>query len=59
MQCLLFYQAEMSLEAKERGPEVSKQGALLITGVAMAYWIDYGFVQAHNQIWVSQAAIAR
>lgn len=31
-------QAEMSLEAKERGPEVSYQLALLITGVALAYW---------------------
>lgn len=43
----------MSLEAKERGPEVSKQGALLITGVALAYWIDFGFVQSESQIWVS------
>lgn len=43
----------MSLEAKERGPEVSLQGALLITGVALAYWVDFGFVQVPNQIWVS------
>lgn len=35
----------MSLEAKERGPEVSYQLALLITGVALAYWVDLGFVQ--------------
>lgn len=47
----------MSLEAKERGPEVSKQGALLITGVALAYWIDLGFIQAKNQIWVSRRYI--
>lgn len=39
------YMAEMSLEAKERGPEISYQLALLITGVALAYWIDLGFVQ--------------
>ena len=39
------YMAEMSLEAKERGPEVSYQLALLITGVALAYWVDLGFVQ--------------
>ncbi|KAK3187241.1 hypothetical protein K4F52_003872 [Lecanicillium sp. MT-2017a] len=45
------YMSEMSLEAKERGPEVSKQGALLITGVALAYWIDFGFVQSESQIW--------
>lgn len=31
------YMAELSLEAKERGPEVSYQLALLITGVALAY----------------------
>jgi hypothetical protein len=37
--------AEMSLDAKERGPEVSYQLALLITGVALAYWVDLGFVQ--------------
>ena len=35
----------MSLEASERGPEVSYQLALLITGVALAYWVDLGFVQ--------------
>lgn len=39
------YMAEMSLEAKERGPEISYQLALLITGVALAYWVDLGFVQ--------------
>lgn len=39
------YMAEMSLEAKERGPEVSYQLALLISGVALAYWVDLGFVQ--------------
>lgn len=39
------YMAEMSLEARERGPEVCWQLALLITGVALAYWIDLGFVQ--------------
>ena len=37
--------AEMSLTAAERGPEVSYQLALLITGVALAYWVDLGFVQ--------------
>jgi len=44
----------MSLEAKERGPEVSYQLALLITGVALAYWIDLGFVQGldrHPWLW--------
>ena len=44
----------MSLEARERGPEVSYQLALLITGVALAYWVDLGFVQgldAHPWLW--------
>lgn len=47
-------QAEMSLSAKERGPEVSYQLALLITGVALAYWVDLGFVQGlgeHPWLW--------
>lgn len=44
----------MSLEARERGPEVSYQLALLITGVALAYWVDLGFVQGldkHPYLW--------
>ncbi|QIW99849.1 hypothetical protein AMS68_005367 [Peltaster fructicola] len=48
------YMAEMSLEAKERGPEVSYQLALLITGVALAYWVDLGFVQGlpkNKDLW--------
>jgi len=48
------YMAEMSLEASERGPEVSYQLALLISGVALAYWVDFGFVQGleqHPWLW--------
>jgi MFS family permease len=48
------YMAEMSLEANERGPEVSYQLALLISAVALAYWLDLGFVQglkAHPWLW--------
>lgn len=44
----------MSLEAGERGPEVSYQLALLITGIPLAYWIDLGFVQGldrHPWLW--------
>ena len=44
----------MSLEAGERGPEVSYQLALLISGVALAYWVDLGFVQGldkHPWLW--------
>ena len=46
--------AEMSLEANQRGPEISYQLALLISGVALAYWVDLGFVQglgAHPWLW--------
>ncbi|KAH7374231.1 putative sugar transporter STL1 [Cadophora sp. MPI-SDFR-AT-0126] len=48
------YMAEMSLTARERGPEISYQLALLITGVALAYWVDLGFVQGldkHPWLW--------
>ena len=44
----------MSLTAAERGPEVSYQLALLISGVALAYWVDLGFVQGldkHPWLW--------
>ena len=53
------YMAEMSLEAKERGPEVSYQLALLITGVALAYWVDLGFVQGLDKhIWLWRIPLA-
>lgn len=48
------YMAEMSRDAKERGPEVSYQLALLITGIPLAYWVDLGFVQGlekHPYLW--------
>lgn len=53
------YMSEMSLEAKERGPEVSYQLALLITGVALAYWVDLGFVQGlHKHAWLWRIPLA-
>ena len=53
------YMAEMSLEAKERGPEISYQLALLITGVALAYWVDLGFVQGlEKHIWLWRIPLA-
>jgi MFS family permease len=46
-------QAEMSIEAKERGPEVARQCSWLIFGIAIAYWIDFGFTRFDSQIsWV-------
>lgn len=44
----------MSIESKERGPEVAIQCVFLITGVALAYWIDFGFTRMDNQVsWAS------
>lgn len=43
------YMAEMSITEKERGPEIAVQCAVLISGVALAYWIDLGFAQLNNQ----------
>lgn len=43
----------MSIESKERGPEVALQCAWLITGIAIAYWIDFGFTRLNSQVsWV-------
>jgi hypothetical protein len=44
----------MSIETKERGPEVAVQCVWLISGVALAYWVDFGFTRLNQQIsWVS------
>ena len=45
------YMAEMSIESKERGPEVAVQCVYLISGVALAYWIDFGVAQSDMQLW--------
>jgi MFS family permease len=45
------YMAEMSIESKERGPEVSVQCIFLITGVAIAYWLDFGVSHSTMQLW--------
>ncbi|KEF62489.1 uncharacterized protein A1O9_00462 [Exophiala aquamarina CBS 119918] len=44
------YMAEMSIDEKERGPEVAVQCVWLISGVALAYWIDFGFTRMSNQV---------
>lgn len=44
------YMAEMSIKASERGPEVAQQCSWLIFGIAVAYWIDFGFVQLNSQV---------
>lgn len=44
------YMAEMSIDEKERGPEVAVQCIWLISGVALAYWVDFGFTRMTNQV---------
>jgi MFS family permease len=47
------YMAEMGIDKGQRGPEVAVQCAWLITGIAIAYWIDFGFTRTQSQIsWV-------
>ena len=44
----------MSIETKERGPDVAFMCILLVGGCAFAYWLDFGFTRMDNQIsWVS------
>jgi hypothetical protein len=42
--------AEMSIDHNERGPEVAIQCCLLISGVALAYWVDFGCTQLDSQV---------
>ncbi|KAJ5869061.1 hypothetical protein N7455_004002 [Penicillium solitum] len=44
------YMVEMSIDSKARGPEVAIQCAVLISGIALAYWVDFGFTRMDNQI---------
>ncbi|PMD54417.1 putative sugar transporter STL1 [Hyaloscypha bicolor E] len=44
------YMAEMGIMKEQRGPEVAIQCAWLITGIAIAYWIDFGFTRTQHQI---------
>lgn len=44
----------MSIEARERGPEVAINCSALLLGVALSYWISFGFTRMTNQVsWVS------
>ncbi|KAH7092233.1 putative sugar transporter STL1 [Paraphoma chrysanthemicola] len=44
------YMAEMSISPGERGPEVAFTCCLLISGIPIAYWIDFGFTRMTNQV---------
>lgn len=43
------YLTETGMEIGDRGPANAFNAILLISGVPLAYWIDYGFVQMDNQ----------
>src|SRR5687768_2701367 len=43
----------MGTESTARGPDVARTCVFLISGVALAYWVDLGFTRMDNQIsWV-------
>ncbi|KAB5531367.1 general substrate transporter [Coniochaeta sp. 2T2.1] len=44
------FQAEMAVEDAQRGPDVAVTGVFLITGIAVAYWLDFGFTRMDNQV---------
>ncbi|ETN37508.1 uncharacterized protein HMPREF1541_07130 [Cyphellophora europaea CBS 101466] len=44
------YMAEMSTKPTDHGPEVCFQSVVLILGVALSGWVDFGFTRMHNQV---------
>ncbi|KAJ5365537.1 hypothetical protein N7517_008423 [Penicillium concentricum] len=45
-----MYMSEMSIHANERGPEVAINCSSLLAGVALSYWVDFGFTRMSNQL---------
>ncbi|KUJ12466.1 MFS transporter [Mollisia scopiformis] len=43
------YLAETGIEIGDRGPANALNAIMLISGVPIAYWIDYGFTKMNNQ----------
>jgi MFS family permease len=43
------YLSETGIEIGDRGPANAFNAALLISGVPLAYWIDYGFTKMDTQ----------
>ncbi|RFU25408.1 hypothetical protein B7463_g10928, partial [Scytalidium lignicola] len=43
------YLAETGITKNDRGPTAAFNGIVLISGVPIAYWIDYGFTKMDNQ----------
>ncbi|KAH7116542.1 general substrate transporter, partial [Dactylonectria estremocensis] len=44
------FQAEMAMEDDQRGPDVAVTCVFLVSGAAIAYWIDFGFTRLENQL---------
>ncbi|KAL1889952.1 hypothetical protein Sste5346_008530 [Sporothrix stenoceras] len=44
-----IYIAETGIDAGDRGPANAFNAMMLIGGVPIAYWIDYGFTKMYNQ----------
>lgn len=43
------YLSETGVEVGDRGPANALNAILLISGVPLAYWIDFGFTKMYNQ----------
>ncbi|KAL4891169.1 general substrate transporter [Aspergillus ambiguus] len=53
-----MYMSEISLHAGSRGPEVAINCSALLAGVALSYWVSFGFTRMTNQIsWRMPIAI--
>jgi Sugar (and other) transporter len=44
------YLSETGSEVGDRGPANAFNAFMLISGVPIAYWVDYGFTKMDNQI---------
>lgn len=44
------YMSETTISKTKRGPEVAVQCVYLIWGVALAYWVDFGFTRLDTQL---------
>ncbi|OQE41962.1 hypothetical protein PENCOP_c004G00192 [Penicillium coprophilum] len=53
-----MYMSEMSIHANQRGPEVAINCSSLLAGIALSYWVDFGFTRMSNQLsWRLPVAI--
>ncbi|KAJ5532458.1 hypothetical protein N7494_009010 [Penicillium frequentans] len=53
-----MFMSEMSIDARGRGPEVAINCSSLIFGVALSYWVTFGFTRMTNQVsWRIPVAI--